>query len=103
MDMAVRRSAAAGMRAVQIFTAIPKFYGDRSSIREERVVRFHGALTETGMRAQDVMVHGAYVLNVATSDSAIWQRAAAGLAKEMERSTTLAVGMVCFHPGSPPR
>ena len=100
MDMAVRRSAAAGMRSVQIFTAIPKFYGDKSTIREERVVRFRRALADTGMRPEHVMVHGAYVLNVATSDATIWARAAAGLAKEMERSSMLGVGMVCFHPGS---
>ena len=45
--MAVRRSANAGMRAVQIFTAIPKFYGDKSTIRPERVKRFHAALAES--------------------------------------------------------
>src|SRR5690606_20236685 len=77
-----------------------KFYGDRSSIRPERVERFHVALEETGMRPEHVMVHGAYVLNVASDDDGVWARAAAGLAREMERSTTLGVGMVCFHPGS---
>ena len=100
--MAVRRSAAAGFSAVQIFTAIPRFYGDKSSIKEDRIRRFRAALDETGMKAAHVMVHSAYVLNVATADPAIWSRAAAGLAKEMERSTALGVGMVCFHPGSAP-
>jgi deoxyribonuclease-4 len=100
MDMAVRRSAAAGMSSVQIFTAIPKFYGDKSNIREERIVRFRRALDQTGMQPANLMVHSAYVLNVATGDPTIWPRAAAGLAKEMERSTTLGVGLVCFHPGS---
>lgn len=102
IDMAARRAAAAGLRAVQIFTAIPKFYGDRSSIKEERVERFHRALEETGIRPEHVLVHAAYVLNVATPETEKWERAAAGLAKEMERSTTLGVGGVCFHPGSTP-
>jgi len=100
IDMAVRRSAAAGMSAVQVFTAIPKFYGDRSNIRAERVERFARALAETGMRPEDVLVHGAYVLNSATDDPTKWERSAAGLAKEMERSTKLGVGGVCFHPGA---
>jgi deoxyribonuclease IV len=100
IHMAVRRAASAGFDAVQLFTAIPKFYGDRSTIRPERVERFRRALEETGMSAQNVLVHGAYVLSVATADEAKWERAAAGLAKEMERSTTLGVGGVCFHPGS---
>lgn len=100
LDMAVRRAVNAGLRTVQIFTAIPKFYGDKSSINPKRVERFHAALAETGVRAQDVIVHAAYVLSTATAEPDKWQRAAAGLAKEMERSSALGVGGVCFHPGS---
>lgn len=100
IDMAVRRSWNAGLRAVQIFTAIPKFYGDRSTIRPERIERFQRALAETGMRPEHVLVHAAYVLNVATLESDKWARAAAGLAKEVERSALLGVGAICFHPGS---
>ena len=100
IDMAVRRAAKAGLEAVQIFTAIPKFYGDRSSIRQERVDRFRAALTETGIRPEHVVVHAAYVLSCATAEAEKWERAAAGLAKEMERSSLLGVGGVCFHPGS---
>jgi deoxyribonuclease-4 len=100
IHMAVFRSWNAGLRSVQIFTAIPKFYGDKSSIRPDRVERFREALAKTGMKPEHVMVHAAYVLSVATADPAMWSRAAAGLAKEMERSTELGVGQVCFHPGS---
>jgi deoxyribonuclease IV len=100
IDMAARRAAAAGLRAVQIFTAIPKFYGDKSTISPKRVERFHDALKETGIKPAHVVVHAAYVLSVATAEEEKWARAAAGLAKEMERSTTLGIGAVCFHPGS---
>ncbi|HSJ09329.1 MAG TPA: deoxyribonuclease IV [Longimicrobiales bacterium] len=100
IDMAVRRAANAGLRTLQLFTAIPKFYGDKSTIRPERVQRFRAALDETGIQAEHVVVHAAYVLSVATAEPDKWERAAAGLAKEMERSNTLGVGGVCFHPGS---
>jgi deoxyribonuclease IV len=100
IDMAVRRAVNAGLSTLQCFTAIPKFYGDRSTIRPERVQRFRLALEETGVKPQHVVVHAAYVLSCATADPAKWPRAAAGLAKEMERSNTLGVGGVCFHPGS---
>jgi deoxyribonuclease IV len=100
IDMAARRAGSAGMRALQCFTAIPKFYGDKSRIKPERAGRFCEALEEVGIRPEHVVVHGAYVLGVATPDAGKWARAAAGLAKEMERSTTLGVGGVCFHPGS---
>jgi deoxyribonuclease-4 len=100
IDMAVRRAAGAGATALQIFTAIPKYYGDRSSIRPERVGRFRSALHQTAIHPDRVIAHAAYVLNTATSDEAKWGRAAAGLAKELERSTALGIGGVCFHPGA---
>ncbi len=100
IDQAVRRAAGAGMRAVQIFSAIPKYYGDRVSIRPERVERFRRALGETGVEAGHVVVHAAYVLNFAASDEEKRTRAAAGLLKELERSTALGIGGVCFHPGA---
>ena len=100
IHMAARRAGAAGMRALQIFTAIPKYYGDKSSIRPERVTRFRQALSEVGIAPEHVVVHAAYVLNTATTDEEKWGRASAGLRKELERSTTLGVGSVCFHPGA---
>lgn len=98
--MAVRRAAKAGMHAMQLFTAIPKFYGDKSSIRGERVERFRVALADTGFDPARIVAHGAYVLNVATPDTDKWTRARDGLAKELERSTLLGLGQVCFHPGA---
>ena len=100
LHMTARRAGSAGMTALQIFTAIPKFYGDKSNINPDRAQRFQDALAETDVRPEHVVVHAAYVLSVATADPDKWTRAAAGLAKEMERSTILGVGQVCFHPGS---
>jgi apurinic endonuclease APN1 len=40
------------------------------------------------------------VLNTATPDEEKSSRARAGLAKELERSTTLGIGSICFHPGA---
>jgi deoxyribonuclease IV len=100
IHMAARRAGSAGMKALQLFTAIPRFYGDKAGIKPERAERFSEALAGAEIRPEHVLVHGAYVLGVATAEEAKWARAAAGLAKEMERSTTLGVGAVCFHPGS---
>ncbi|MEX2178874.1 MAG: deoxyribonuclease IV [Gemmatimonadaceae bacterium] len=100
IDMAVRRAANGGMSAMQLFTAIPKFYGDKTSIRAERVERFRGAVAGTGLDPRRMMAHGAYVLNVATPDSGKWTRARDGLAKELERASALGLGAVCFHPGA---
>jgi deoxyribonuclease-4 len=100
IQMTVLRAANAGMTALQLFTAIPKFYGDKSNIKPERVTRFKSALAKTSIKPANVVVHAAYVLSVATPDDEKWARASAGLTKEMERSSALGVGAVCFHPGS---
>ena len=100
IDMAAVRAGNAGMTALQIFTAPPRFYGDRSGIRPERVERFRAALAGTGIAPDKVVVHGAYVLGVATPEEEKWVRASGGLTKELERSTALGVGAICFHPGS---
>jgi deoxyribonuclease IV len=100
LHMAVLRAGSAGMTALQVFTAIPKFYGDKSTIKPERVARFKTALAKTKIQPANVVVHAAYVLSVATPEDEKWARASAGLTKEMERSSVLGVGGVCFHPGS---
>jgi deoxyribonuclease-4 len=100
IHMAALRAGAAGMRALQIFTAVPTYYNDKASIKPERVARFRDALAQTGISPANVMVHAAYVISVATPDEAKYERGRAGLAKELERSSALGVGGVCFHPGS---
>lgn len=98
--MAARRAGRSGMQALQIFSAVPKFYNDKTSVKPERVASFRAALAEAGINPAHVVVHAGYVLNCATPEPDKWERAAAGLAKEFERSTALGVGGVCFHPGA---
>ena len=100
IDMAVKRAAAAKMTALQLFTAVPKYFIEKMSVRPERAERFKKALKETDIAPKNVMAHGAYVLSVATPDPEKWARASAGLAKELERATTLGIGSVCFHSGA---
>ncbi|HTE47662.1 MAG TPA: deoxyribonuclease IV [Gemmatimonadaceae bacterium] len=100
IHMAARRAGASGMQALQIFTAIPKYYGDKVSIKPERVERFRAALVEAKIDPRHVMAHAAYVLNTATPDEEKSSRARGGLAKELERSTALGIGSICFHPGA---
>lgn len=100
IDMAARRCGASGGNALQLFTAPPRFYGDKATMKPEKARRFQDAIAEAGIRPEHVVVHGAYVLGVATADEGKWARASAGLTREMERSVALGVGAVCFHPGS---
>ena len=100
LHMSVRRAGRGNMRALQIFSAIPKYYGDKVSIKPERVARFRETLAHTDIDPKHIVVHAAYVLNCATPEEDKWERAAGGLAKEFERSNALGAGGVCFHPGA---
>jgi deoxyribonuclease-4 len=100
ISMAALRAGNAGMKALQIFTAPPQYYGDKATMRPDRVQRFRTALAQAGIALKHVVVHGAYVLNTATEDETKSARARAGLCKELERSTALGVAGVCFHPGA---
>ncbi|HJR66037.1 MAG TPA: deoxyribonuclease IV [Gemmatimonadaceae bacterium] len=100
IHMAVARAEKAGMTALQVFTAKPRFINDRISVRPERAKRFRDALAETRIDARHVLVHAPYSLSVANADEEKWGRASAGLTKELERSTQIGAGAVCFHPGN---
>jgi deoxyribonuclease IV len=100
IGMAARRAGNAGMKALQIFTAPPQYYGDKATMRPDRVQRFRSALKDAGIAPEHVVVHAAYVLNTATEDETKSARARAGLRKELERATALGVAGVCFHPGA---
>jgi deoxyribonuclease-4 len=100
IPMAARRAGNAGMTALQVFSAVPKFYNDKVSVKPDRVARFRAALDEAGIAPAHVVVHAGYVLNTATPDEGKWERARDGLARELERSTALGAGGVCFHPGA---
>ena len=98
--MAVRRAAAARMRALQLFSAPPVYYNEKLTVKPDRAARFREALEAAGIQPRHVLVHGAYVLNTASSEPVKAARAKSALAKELERSTALGVGGFCFHPGS---
>lgn len=100
VHMAVRRAANAGMRTLQLFTAVPKFYNDKASAKPDKVRHFREACAAAGIDPRHVIVHAGYVLNTASPEPGKAERAKVALAKELERSTAYGVGGVCFHPGS---
>lgn len=100
IDMAVRRAAAAGAQALQVFSAKPQFYNEKLSVRPERAQRFAAAMDAAGLDRRHALVHAAYVLNAASPEPDKAARSAAGLARELERTTILGAFGCCFHPGS---
>jgi deoxyribonuclease IV len=100
VDQAAARAADAGLTALQIFSAVPKFYNEKVSVRPERATRFRAALEAAGILGAHVVVHAGYVLNTASPEPEKADRAALALAKELERTSALGAMGCCFHPGS---
>jgi deoxyribonuclease-4 len=100
IDQAARRAGTAGMTALQVFSAVPKFYNEKVGVRPERVARFRAALAEAGIAPQRVVVHAGYVLNTASPEEEKAEKAARALARELERTSALGALGCCFHPGS---
>jgi deoxyribonuclease-4 len=100
IHMAVRRAARGGMRAMQLFTAPPQYYGDKIPIKAERAARFNAAVDAGNLDKRFMLVHAAYVLNTASPEPEKQRRATAGLQKELERTEALGLMGCCFHPGS---
>lgn len=100
IHMAVRRAQRSGMRALQLFTALPQYYNEKVGVKPERIQRFNEAVEGSGIDRSRILVHAGYVLNTASPEPDKQSRAQAGLAKELERTTLLGVLGCCFHPGS---
>lgn len=47
------------------------------------------------------LVHGSYLLNLASTDDALWEKSIGGLVAEVARAHELGIPYVTFHPGSP--
>ena len=100
IHMAVRRAARSGMRALQVFTAVPKYYNEKVRVKPDRIARFSAAVDDAGLDRARILVHAGYVLNTASPEPEKQERAKAALARELDRTTALGVLGCCFHPGS---
>ena len=97
IHMAARRAGNSGMTALQIFTAIPKSTATKS-VRPERVERFTAALAEPeSTSARDRARRTCSARPPRRGEVGARER---GLTKELERSTALGLGALCFHPGT---
>jgi deoxyribonuclease IV len=59
IHMAARRAGNAGMQALQVFSAVPKYYNEKVGVKPDRVARFREALDAAGIRPKHVVVHAA--------------------------------------------
>jgi deoxyribonuclease-4 len=94
---AVDAAAALGMETVQIFTKNNSQWRGKPLV-EEDVRLFREALDRTGL--QRPCAHNSYLINVGSSDPALWQRSVDALVEEVERAEAFGLEGIVMHPGA---
>lgn len=97
LDRAIERTLASGCNAVQIFTRSPRMW-KAARLKPEDVERFREA-----RQANDVwpvVIHGNYLMNMASADATIRRRSGEAFRGEVERALTIGADYLVIHPGS---
>jgi deoxyribonuclease-4 len=93
------RAADFGAECFQVFTKSQRRWS-ASPIEADEVDAYHEALDEQGYAEDEVFVHGAYLINLASEDDEQVDKSVDALVDELERASTIDALGVCFHPGS---
>lgn len=91
------RAQQTGAHAVQIFTKSNKAYF-ASALTHDEIASFTHAWSQSSVAV--VVVHAAYLINLASSDGAVEKKSVASLRAEIERCQQLGIAYLVLHPGS---
>ena len=97
VDLAPLRGQQVGCRAIQIFTKSSNQWRARS-LPSEEIDRFRANLQAAAI--DPVVAHGAYLINLASTDPALHQRSMAACLEELERAEALGIPYLVIHPGA---
>lgn len=94
---AVEAAGELGMTTCQLFTKNNNQWNAKEITRDD-VQRFQQALTEFHI-AQPIS-HSSYLINLASSDEALWAKSVAAMVVELRRAAELGIAWVVLHPGA---
>lgn len=94
---ALRRAQSIGCDTLQMFTRSSNRWDSRDLTAEE-IASFHLACEETGIHP--IVAHSSYLINLASSDEALWERSLGALIIELQRCQQLGIRDYVLHPGS---
>lgn len=92
------RAAECGAHAIQLFTKSERQWAAKP-LEDDVVAGFRKAREEAGIRW--VFAHDSYLINLATSETAMWKKSLDAFTEELERAEALGLNFVVTHPGSP--
>lgn len=97
LDRAVERALASGCNALQIFSRSPRMWR-AANLKPEEVERFREARRAKDVRP--VVIHGNYLINMASADAVIRERSTEAFRGEVESALTIGADYLVIHPGS---
>lgn len=97
VDLAIERGVALKCDAIQIFNKNNNQW-KAFAISDEVVARYKQNLKNCDIHP--VVSHASYLINLATSDQALWEKSRDSFAEELERCDRLGIRWLVVHPGS---
>jgi len=97
LDKAFKRAADIGCNAVQIFVKNPRGWKMRE-VEAEEVEKFKKKKDK--YKINPVVVHAAYLINLASPKDELWEKSISALKSEYQRCDRLGAEYLIFHPGS---
>ncbi|TDO89346.1 endonuclease IV [Halanaerobium saccharolyticum] len=97
LDKAFKRAADIGCNSMQIFVKNPRGWKMRE-VEAEEVEKFKAERKK--YKINPVVVHAAYLINLASPKVELWEKSISALKSEYERCDRLGAEYLVFHPGS---
>jgi deoxyribonuclease-4 len=97
LDQAFKRAADIGCNSMQIFVKNPRGWKMRE-VEAEEVENFKAEREK--YQINPVVVHAAYLINLASPKDKLWEKSISALKSEYERCNRLGAEYLIFHPGS---
>ena len=97
VDLAIERGIALGCDAIQIFNKNNNQW-KAFELKDDVIARYKTNLKNCDIHP--VVSHASYLINLATTDQALWEKSRDSFAEELERCDRLSVPYLVVHPGS---
>jgi len=97
VENALARGQETGCDTIQIFVKNPSRWVSKP-LEQKNITAFREAVDETGI--WPVFAHSLYLVNLATSDEALWNKSLDALTDDLERCESLGLPGLVLHPGS---
>jgi len=97
LDKSLKRAAEIGCNSMQIFVKNPRGWKMRE-VEAEEVEKFKAERKK--YKINPVIVHAAYLINLASPKIELWKKSISALKSEYERCARLGAEYLIFHPGS---